>query len=306
MSGTQVQPLANVLRVDLEILRILSALGIIWYHSEVCGSNIGYAGLVIFLILNGALSGRRINHIQSLKKRSERLLLPLVFWIPVYGIRNLMKGEAFIDVSRGALSSILCTTSIHLWYLPFAFASLYVSDIAKRATPQKFFTFSMGLGAALILFCSPLWKEWSIDVGPPWAQYSHAMAALFFGLFVGGRSHIRSYTFYLLSVVVIIGAITSFRLSSTGIEYILALPISLFAILSPRKFVLAKDSVIMRLSACSFGVYLVHILAFSLAARLIHSRSSWQFPIVTFIISYLIVFVGRQFLDNRIRRFIFP
>lgn len=60
-------------RQDIEILRVLSAFGIVWFHSGAPGRAFAYSGLVIFIILSVYLSQHGNQHISTRFRIRARL-----------------------------------------------------------------------------------------------------------------------------------------------------------------------------------------------------------------------------------------
>ena len=112
------------IRQDIELLRVLSALGIVWFHSETKGSNFGHSGLIFFLILSVFLGGGQQN--SSIQKRAKRLLVPWLIWFAYYGAINLVLQKSVIPLNNGLIAGVLSGPRIHLWYLPFIFFVLII------------------------------------------------------------------------------------------------------------------------------------------------------------------------------------
>lgn len=84
-------PLERIGHIDT--LRIIAAVGIVWFHTEGAPyRQIGYAGLPIFLLIFFSLITRRSyaeTATHFLRRRYERLLKPWLFWSAVYGACRL-------------------------------------------------------------------------------------------------------------------------------------------------------------------------------------------------------------------------
>jgi hypothetical protein len=97
--------------------RLLAAAGIIWFHTQAPGSIVGYVAFPLFLVLL-ALPSRA-----SASVKAQRLLVPFVGWSAIYGLVNIALAVKNNRPPLGWWSPemLLAGTSIHLWFLPFAF-----------------------------------------------------------------------------------------------------------------------------------------------------------------------------------------
>ena len=102
-------------RQDIEILRVFSVFGIVWYHSNVVGGDYAYSGLIFFVILSAYLSGpAKLDFRLDFLMRAQRLLVPWLIWYFVYGLVNVIRGRPLVDTSNGLIAGILQGPSIHL------------------------------------------------------------------------------------------------------------------------------------------------------------------------------------------------
>ena len=73
---------------SLELLRSVSAFGIVWFHIvDAPARDIGYTGLVVFVLLSVALSQTStsaVNLRQFALRRFRRLAPPWAFWCVIY------------------------------------------------------------------------------------------------------------------------------------------------------------------------------------------------------------------------------
>lgn len=114
---------------NIDRLRILAAIGIVWFHTENAPyRHIAYAGLPVFLLIFCSLltsQGWRGTTAEFLKRRWHRLLKPWLFWSAVYGLCRLANalhtGDAMSLRQMLSAETLLAGPSIHLWYLPYAF-----------------------------------------------------------------------------------------------------------------------------------------------------------------------------------------
>ena len=133
---------------NIERLRILAAFGIVWFHTEdALWRSVGYAGLPIFLMVFCSLIALKqkpddISYFTM--KRAGRLLKPWLFWSIVYLCFKIFKralyGEDVFGFFTGHM--FISGTSIHLWYLPYAFlVALFINfwnnDLKEHENKDK-------------------------------------------------------------------------------------------------------------------------------------------------------------------------
>ena len=81
---------------------------------------IGKFGVPFFFLISGYLNIREKNNsIDFLRKRANRILIPFLLWVVLYGMYNYFNGGKF----GGDL--LLCSPSAHLWYI-YALMGLYL------------------------------------------------------------------------------------------------------------------------------------------------------------------------------------
>jgi hypothetical protein len=123
-------------RQDIEWLRVLACLGIVWYHARGPGEEFALAGLIVFVMLSVVLAHPREEPLKDrLHARAERLLLPWIFWWGVYAVLDVVTGRAGRWTAAEWPVLLLAGPSIHLWYLPFMFFVLLAMDAWHRCFP---------------------------------------------------------------------------------------------------------------------------------------------------------------------------
>lgn len=172
----------------IELLRILSACGIIWFHMETTPwKRVGYAGLVFFLVIGVVFqqqSSQRSLWKDYLLKRANRLLVPWAAWFLLYGILNLVRSRPFYPSELGIPGGILAGPWIGLWFLPFCFAaaccvfaiSLLFAQVAPRL---QFLIFSM---VSMVVFLAVCGMRVQVALPAPWAQWLQALPSIPIGL----------------------------------------------------------------------------------------------------------------------------
>lgn len=147
----------------VDYCRLVAAFGIVWFHTEAPGYRVAYTGLPFFLVLL-ALPSR-----MSLADRARRLLLPLLIWSVVYALFRAWnaaeQGQALFGWWKPWMP--LVGTSIHLWFLPFAFL---VALVAPALRASRLVLLWPVLAAGLLSWVGETsvwpWYQWSFGVIP--------------------------------------------------------------------------------------------------------------------------------------------
>jgi surface polysaccharide O-acyltransferase-like enzyme len=258
---------------SIDLLRIMAAVGIIWFHTEGAPHvQIAYAGLPMFLLVYFSLTTRQSRlHTtpQFLRRRWDRLLKPWLFWSAVYGACRLVKAVYTMDVSSMerilSLETLLVGTSIHLWYLPYAFASgLFIHVLNRRI---------LGINDTLVVLVAALTGVFVLaacTVGlhayklePPLPQWEFGLAAIPLGLALGRSLAIPSRRVQMLFLSMICATtlgtcviLSSFHLGSTAIPYGLAMVLVCLA----YGWQVNDNGFVAAVTPLTFGLYLLHPL----------------------------------------------
>ncbi|MCA9278756.1 MAG: hypothetical protein H6815_11250 [Phycisphaeraceae bacterium] len=155
---------ARTYRPLVDVLRLVSAFGILMFHEPATPtlmSHAGHTGLFCFLLLLPIL-GLRYNRAQSVREhvneRAQRLMLPWFVWSAVYfaamGLRSLQAHETLLP-DIGSIEFWFAGPSLHLWFLPFAFVSLsllIISGVPKLISRHtiSFAAFSFATGLVML------------------------------------------------------------------------------------------------------------------------------------------------------------
>lgn len=275
---------------NIELLRILSALGIVWYHSGAVGGQIAYAGLVVFAIISMYLAGKSRNpQAGTPHARVVRLLRPWAIWFFIYGLINVMGHRLPIHSEHGMIGGILCGPSLHLWYMPFIFFCLMIFDAVRPRLSER----ALGWGSAVLaigaLASVDWWRPLSLSLPLPAPQYAHAMAGVFIGVFFAYYGALRRVAHLLLAVMLAF-ALLAAPWRDVGVTYLLALVASFAMIfLVPRRFPYFD---VVAVSRCTPGIYFIHILWLNLLGKFAID-GPWL-PICAFLGSLLMVMAGRK------------
>ena len=290
----------NNKRFDLELIRVVSAFGIVWFHSGISyARDVAYSGLICFIVLSAyfaSISNRK----HKISKRVSRLLIPYLIWSAIYGLFNLIRGVNIFPENYSFINALLASTSIHLWYLPFIFFCILAVDVTKRYYPQNLIGLFSGITALLLIVTASVWR--SLNYMPPWGQYIHALPAFLVGVFWGCFGEIRPVfrNVLLFCIYIVLTIMLAKDLSGFSITYLVGLIPCL--LLLKKESAIKKSRMIGTLSNASFGVYLVHILPLFLVQHF--GITGCMLPSISFIISIVGVIMARKFIPNIIVRYV--
>ena len=287
-------------RFDIDILRIVSSFGIILFHSGIVWNEISSSALICYLILSGYLShfDKKRSFSESFVYRFNRLMVPWLFWFFVYGILNIIRGKTFLPEQFGFFVGILHGTSIHLWYVPFIFILLLFFDFIKKLFSKKQLSVLSSFFAVAILLATPLWRNFSFELGYPFAQYFHAISAFFVGIFFLLQESIHYRAAQSIFIALIFVSLSVSVFSGVGLPYLIGI-FSCSILISKEhlrflKCVILKSKILSRsilvFSKASFGVYLVHVALLSVSKNIFHIHGIFL-PLFVFVAAHFLVIV---------------
>jgi surface polysaccharide O-acyltransferase-like enzyme len=289
-------------RYDVDLFRIISAAGIVWYHSGVVvGHEFSYAGLVFFIVLSVYFGGYANNKKKAFADRVRRLLVPWLFWGALYAASNfVLRKPIFICQDSDVIACLLVGSSLHLWYLPFMFVVLLALDHLRMYTHILVFSCVGAVLATLMLTSFSLWREQSLELGAPWAQHLHALAGVFVGMFFCGLGAMQKKARVVGLSVLLTSAAVAVPAAGLGLPYIVGIltaAVCLLTSFSNYFFSREQGEVIFGLAQCTFGVYLVHPF-FLAAARKFGFLDGAIPPVIAFFLSFLAIYMFRRFLPR--------
>lgn len=173
----------------IDVLRLVSAMGIVWFHAKAPGALVAYAGLSVFLFLATALPvlcdrGEPLSAIVT--GRLHRLIRPWLIWSAIYGV--LKMGEAAVEhrplLSEFHASYVLTGTSLHLWYLPYATLAGVLAVIVARRLRGAASVRLLLSGIALLSVPFGLFLLGQVN-SIPLAQWAHALGPVLLGFAIG-------------------------------------------------------------------------------------------------------------------------
>ena len=279
----------------IEALRVVGALGIVWYHARGPGYQAAYGGLVLFLILSFYLAGNHPARPPSLLRRSHRLLQPWLLWMLVYGAANLATHQPLLDTERGVLAGVLAGTSIHLWYLPFIFLCLIAYDQLRRLIAPGPLALGGAAIAVLMLTAAPLWRPLLPVVGFPLAQYVHAAAGVGLGVYFANAGALSWQWRLPLQSAMLLSATLALPLDGIGLPYLLGIAAGWLLTAPPLPASVGRW--INPMGAATFGVYCCHILVMRIIAKFTHV-DGWLLPVLTFVIAMAAVLAAQQLRER--------
>lgn len=256
----------------IDLLRILAAVGIVWFHTDGAPHReIGYAGLPMFLLIFFSLITRDFGTTTThfLRRRWNRLLKPWLFWSAVYGACHLIRAAHTVDVTElravFSLSTLVTGTSIHLWYLPYAFASgllAFAINHRMREIDHVVVAMMMTLAGMLTLAgCAVVMTGYTAP--QPLSQWEFGFAAIPLGLAIGrclmipSRSLRRTLLAGIGLAVLVEGQVL--RVFDVGA---LGSPYGIGTVLVCTAYCLETrgNIVVLALAPLTFGIYLIHPL----------------------------------------------
>jgi fucose 4-O-acetylase-like acetyltransferase len=275
MESTSIAPSpASGWVANVENLRVLAVIGIVWFHTEGApGRRIAYAGLPIFLLVFYSLIVRQgYNGDQKgfLKRRWKRLIVPWLFWSVVYvackAVNAVRLGDSSALYAMLTFQTLVTGTHIHLWYLPYAFVTgliVYLSDRwIPRVHPMAVIWISVWVGLLTLVACQMDLNEHLMPV--PLPQWKFALAAVPLGFAIGRCCRLpsrRLLRMHLLAIGVMV-ALSCLLLNARGyaglaVPYGIAFPAVCMAYAWPSR----RNRVAAQIAALVYGIYLLHPLA---------------------------------------------
>lgn len=237
---------------SVDYLRFIGSIGIIWFHLDLPGSEIGLAALPMFVALFVCFGRGR-----DIASLNRRLLFPWLIWSAVFGTAKL----AQTGLSGGALSEefewwmLLAGPAIHLWFLPFSYIFILIVNQMRRQT--------RGLVVVVLVPCS-IWLA-DIALPAPFAQWVTVIPAACMGLVLShlGPRSTRAHFFGWCSVAIALLMVVA-GAEAVALQYVIGISVTLLALALKTR----SGGVGRFLAETSFGIYLLHPLVFAVVLYL--------------------------------------
>jgi len=288
------------LRTDVELLRILAAFGIVWFHSGIdYGREFSYTGLVIFIILSSYFATITTKK-YFIRDRFSRLIAPYVIWAAVYGVLKIISGKQVFNDEYSTIGNILVSPSLHLWYLPFIFISLIILDFTYRNLRKSKIRIPSIVMMLSVLFSSSIWRD--VNFGVPGNQYIHALPAIFIGVVLGVTSKEEFNKKLKISIFLITVSFSLILLDVKGVSVQYSAAIILSLILLKEKSIISSNKYILIISKATFGIYLTHIIFLFIAKKIFTNEIG--VVLIAFSLSLLSTLALLKFTPYRFRKYI--
>jgi hypothetical protein len=288
------------MKTEIELFRIISIFGIVWFHTGIAlGRDVAYGGLIFFIIIS-VYFATKSNHKHGVIRRAERLIIPCVVWSIFYGTISFVKAGHIFPENYSYFSMIFATPSIHLWFLPFIFLILLAIDNLRFLLSREWFGMLVGISALLTITLAPIWREFSYV--PPLGQYAHAMPAVLIGIFLGVYENIR----FKLRSTIMVGIVLSILFmvyqnqSGIGIPYAVGLIPCVF--LFYENVLIKSSQFILWLASATFGVYLSHVFVLLVMSYI--GITGYMLPIITFILAILAILIVRFYVPKNLVKYV--
>jgi len=289
------------MRTDIELIRIIAAFGIVWFHSGVpVFRETAYAGLIVFLVFSAyfAIASSK-NH--TIMHRVKRIIIPCLVWSVIYAGVKLSLGWEVYKEDNGLLSRVLATPSIHLWFLPFLFFCLVGIDTLKSRVSKSAMAALSVLTASAILMSAPIWRE--LDFISPFGQYTHALPAVFIGIFFGCFAELNKQHKVILTSIMATAIVATYFMNLDGVSVTYLVGFALSLILVRGVSLIKHNDIIIKISGLTFGIYLVHVLVIYVLQYL--HIVGVALPVLSFLISAAGVYLASAVIPRGIYRLAF-
>jgi surface polysaccharide O-acyltransferase-like enzyme len=288
-------------RTDIDGLRLLSAFGIVWFHSGHSGIALAYSGLVVFTVLSVALGGKSGGpDLATVQRRALRLLRPWLLWFGLYAGFNLVRGLPALPLENGLLAGVLAGPSIHLWYLPFAFGVLLALDLLRAHVARRTLAAAAWVLALAAMASAPLWRPVTLSLPYPLLQWADVLAPVLVGVFaLGAREGCWSRRSALtMAAALVLAAALLAAFDWVGTPYAVGLAASLLVLLRQPPAASAATVDLSPLTDCSFGIYLSHSLVFALLLAHGPGLSDEALPLAIFALALAGTWALRRWLPR--------
>ena len=131
----------------IDVMRLVAAAGIVWFHAKAPGQLISYSSLSLFIIflivlpLQRPATGAFSTYVTE---RANRLLRPWLVWSSIFVVLKIaqatVKQQPILQEFKWTMLATGAQT--HLWFLPFGFvcsiAAFWVVRTTNRTSDHAF------------------------------------------------------------------------------------------------------------------------------------------------------------------------
>lgn len=279
-------------RQDIELVRLICAAGIVFYHSTKSGNAVYYSALIVFLTLSIMLAGRSSEFgWLNIKRRATRLLMPWLVWFAIYALFNVVRNREPFPTDDGIVAGVLAGSSLHLWFMPFIFICLVSVDFLRtRIAGATLCRVSALIGVAIIL-TSPYWRSASEELVLPLPQWIHASVAVLIGVVLLNASSVSRAELLLLLAGVFGALLFVLQEEMYAVPYIIGGCVCLFIFSGIASGL--KLAHVSMLTNTALGIYFIHMFVLKGLVKT-PVGSTLYLPISVFAISFFLVVVGRM------------
>lgn len=267
---------------NVDRLRVLSVSAVVFFHmcsDSVWARHLGTIGILVFLLSLSIFVVNRPGQLdlaEVLRRKTQRLLKPWLFWSTVYGMVALLKvlhptrGVPFSDAFGWTM--LLIGTRIHLWFLPFSFVAVMLLALIHRAitgaSNSFVITAAIVLGTLSVAGCAMI--QSCVQPPTPLRQWILGAPAMFLGLAIGrimlqekaeDKRNLYLFTVLLMGAVCavflwILSGLWADYAGKFAIRYCVAAALVCFGL----HWQGSLDPISKKLASLSYGIYLVHPL----------------------------------------------
>lgn len=279
----------------IEALRIVSAYGIVAFHSGARFHDLANSGLIVFLILAPVADlGFNWHRVRSVSRLALIMLVPWAFWLIAYGLRNILMHRGFFS-SLDPITGLLFGTSGHLWFLPFIFIVLVLTNAIKQRMDPRVLFWAATVAAIGLLVTVTVWRAPSLTWPLPLPQWMHASPAICIGIVLGLSGRVGKAA--LASGLAVSGALLVAILAwlpGIGIPYTTGTVLTAAAI-SPLARRISANWNVQPIADCMLGVFLTHFFWLQIVG-VAFGKSNYLTVTTAFLASLISVFVARKML----------
>jgi len=300
--------------LNIEVLRVLSAISIVYFHSMPVDNQsrkYGYIGLVIFLLISHILpvlkKESNLSFLQYIRKKSSRIILPFILWSIFYFFISVYIKGFSQAINKLSIVSFLYGTFYHLWYLPYIyFTSVFIYLIRRNSWGKSIENLRVIylLLISIFVFLAQSSIIYYFDLTSPFIQWVTSVPCLLFSLCVGkslndSHSDIKTVPAFIPTSVLIVAiiALTEIRINPQMKTYFISYGIG-FAIFclsfSMQMLSLKAIKIIQFLSNLTFGVYLIHPFIILVVMKLYSTNNPEIMFLLTVIISFFMSYIIKQ------------